>query len=81
MTGRHTLRRRPAHQRAARARRLQRARRWWPPGAAVSRTTRHAYDGQPIRDGQHGRRCPSAHCEWCSKGRARRQKPQPEEDQ
>lgn len=31
MTGRHTLRRRPAHQRAARARRLQRARRWWPP--------------------------------------------------
>ena len=44
----------------------------------MSRTTRHAYDGQPIRDGQHGRRCPSAHCEWCSKGRSRKQKPQPE---
>ena len=55
-----------------------------PPEGSVrpmSRTTRHAYDGQPIRDGQHGRRCPSAHCEWCSKGRTRRQKPQPEEDQ
>ena len=47
----------------------------------MSRTTRHAYDGQPIRDGQHGRRCPSAHCEWCSMGRTRRQKPQPEGDQ
>ena len=47
----------------------------------MSRTTRHAYDGRPIRDGQHGRRCPSAHCEWCSKARTRRQKPQPEEDQ
>lgn len=53
---------------------------YWPEGT-MSRTTRHAYDGQPIRDGQHGRRCPSAHCEWCSKARTRRQKPQPEEDQ
>ena len=32
---------------------------------SMARTERTRYDGQKIRDGQHGRRCPEPHCSWC----------------
>lgn len=31
----------------------------------MARTTRTRYDGTKIRDGDHGHRCPEAHCDWC----------------
>ncbi|HLS00609.1 MAG TPA: hypothetical protein VK054_01285 [Beutenbergiaceae bacterium] len=31
----------------------------------MARTTRTRYDGTPMRDGDHGRRCLEANCDWC----------------
>ena len=31
----------------------------------MSRTRRKAYDGHTIRDGDHGKHCPSSNCDWC----------------
>ena len=31
----------------------------------MARTIRTRYDGTPMRDGDHGHRCPEAHCDWC----------------
>lgn len=31
-------------------------------------TTRTNYKGEPIRDGEHGRRCGSANCDRCGTG-------------
>ena len=34
-------------------------------GVSMARTVRTRYDGQKIRDGQHGHRCPEPKCDWC----------------
>ena len=34
----------------------------------MSRTTRKRYDGHTIRDGQHGKHCPSKNCNICETG-------------
>lgn len=31
----------------------------------MARTYRRDYRGRPIRDGGHGKRCPSKRCNWC----------------
>ena len=33
-------------------------------GVSMARTVRARYDGQKIRDGQHGHKCPDPHCDW-----------------
>lgn len=37
----------------------------------MSRTERSDYRGRPIRDGQHGRHCPSPNCTTCAASRTR----------
>jgi hypothetical protein len=37
----------------------------------MTRTTRRDYRGRPIRDGQHGRRCPEPNCTTCAASRTR----------
>ena len=37
----------------------------------MTRTTRRDYRDRPIRDGQHGRRCPSPNCDTCAASRTR----------
>ena len=33
-------------------------------GVSMARTVRTRYDGQKIRDGEHGHRCPERECDW-----------------
>ena len=37
----------------------------------MTRTTRRDWRGRPIRDGQHGRRCPEPNCDTCRESRTR----------
>ena len=37
----------------------------------MTRTMRRDYRDRPIRDGQHGRRCPSPNCGTCAASRTR----------
>ena len=37
----------------------------------MTRTTRRDYCDRPIRDGQHGRRCPEPNCATCAASRPR----------
>ena len=34
----------------------------------MSRTKRKNWQGQPIRDGAHGKKCPSGGCNYCVTG-------------
>ena len=34
-------------------------------GVSMARTVRTRYDGQMIRDGEHGHKCPEPKCDWC----------------
>ena len=34
----------------------------------MSRTRRKRFDGVPMRDGDHGKKCPSANCNVCGSG-------------
>ncbi|KAM9867065.1 hypothetical protein ACIFOC_00387 [Leucobacter aridicollis] len=34
----------------------------------MTRTTRRDYTGRKIRDGEHGKKCPSANCNVCGTG-------------
>ena len=37
----------------------------------MTNTTRRDYRDRPIRDGQHGRRCPEPNCTTCAASRTR----------
>lgn len=41
-------------------------------GGEMSRTKRHNYLGEPIRDGAHGKKCPEANCNVCGTGYMKR---------
>ena len=34
----------------------------------MSRTKRHNYKCEPLRDGEHGKKCPSKNCNICGTG-------------
>ena len=34
----------------------------------MSRTKRRNYKGEPMRDGEHGKKCPSKNCNICGTG-------------
>ena len=38
----------------------------------MSRTKRTNYRGEPIRDGEHGKKCPEANCNVCGTGYMKR---------
>lgn len=38
----------------------------------MSRTRRTNYRGEPIRDGEHGKKCPEANCNVCGTGYMKR---------
>jgi hypothetical protein len=39
----------------------------------MGKTRRRNYRGEPIRDGEHAKRCPSLNCPRCVNGRAKKQ--------